>query len=125
MARWWMRSRRGTTPAGWSTISLYPNPNAYAPGYQEKQVWTWPPAPAHETRAALTNAWMGNQLPGAVNFIPGVQLSKFTWNVPTSYANTLKNQQFNKGFNIQGYSSIQNASLQQQIQQAWQNRSGM
>lgn len=124
MARWWMTKKRGTAPAGWENIVLSPNPNtAYL--YQEKQVWTWPPAPAHETRAALTNMWQGNQLPGPVNFIPGVALSKFIWNVPTSYANTLRNQQFNVGFNIQGYSATQNASLQQAIQQAWQNRSGM
>jgi hypothetical protein len=116
------RKRGGTIPGGYKDTVLYPNQVAWAPGYQEKQNWQYPPAPAHEQRSALINAWQGNQLPGPTNFIPGVALSRFTWNVPTSYANTLKNQQYNVGFNIQGYGSVQNAALQQAIQQAWQNR---
>lgn len=126
MARgdWFSRFRKnaGTRPAGDKQILLYPSPTIWGPGYQEKQVWTWAPAPAHEQRGALTNAWMGNQLPGPTNFIPNVALSKFTWNIPTSYANTLKNQQYNVGLNIMGMSSVQNSTLQAQIQQAWQNR---
>jgi hypothetical protein len=121
--KWFKRgSRSGTKPAGYVNIVLHPS-NVAQYFYQEKQNWTWAPAPAHETRGALTNAWMGNQLPGPTNFIPNVPLSNFTWNVPTSYPNALlKNVQYNKGFNIGGYSAIQNATLQAAIQQAWQNR---
>lgn len=118
---WPFRSKRGTAPDGFRTIVLSPNPNVQY-FYQEKQVYPWPNVPAHETRAALTNCWQGNQLPGPVNFIPGVAKSKFTWNVPTSYMNTLKNQQYNRGFNIQSYSSVQSASLMAQVQQLWANR---
>ncbi len=120
---WWNRNKSGSKPAGYSDIVLHPSTVAWAPGYQEKQNWTWPYVPAHESRGALTNAWMGNQLPGPTNFIPGVPLSKFTWNIPTSYPNALlKNVQYNRGFNLHGQSTIQNASLQAAIQQAWQNR---
>ncbi len=122
MARWWAIKKRGTAPQGYKETFLYPNPTTMQPGYQEKQNWQYAPVPAHEQRGALTNAWMGNQLPGPTNFIPGVAKSTFTWNVPTSYANTLKNQQYNVGRNIQGYGAIQNAALQRAIQQAWQNR---
>jgi hypothetical protein len=117
-----LRLKRGSRPAGDRTIVLYPSPVAYAPGYQEKQTYPWPSAPAHEQRSALVNAWQGNQLPGPTNFIPNVPLSHFVWNVPTSYMNTLRNQQYNVGMNIMGMSTIQNSTLQAQIQQAWQNR---
>jgi hypothetical protein len=116
------RRRGGTAPQGYRETVLYPSDVAWAPGYQEKQNWQYPSVPAHEQRSALVNAWEGNQLPGPTNFIPNVPLSRFTWNVPTSYANTLKNQQYNVGFNIHGYGSVQNAALQKAIQQAWQNR---
>src|ERR1700747_917871 len=117
-----IRLKRGSRPRGDTQILLYPSPTAWAPGYQEKQGYPWPPAPAHEQRSALVNAWSGNQLPGPTNFIPNVALSNFLWNVPTSYANTLKNQQYNVGMNIMGMSTVQNSTLQAQIQQAWQNR---
>jgi len=120
--KWFKGLRGGTKPAGYTNIVLHPS-NTTQYFYQEKLNWTWAPAPAHEQRGALTNAWMGNQLPGPTNFIPGVPLSKFTWNVPTSYSNSLrKNVQYNRGFNLHGQSAIQNASLQAAIQQAWQNR---
>jgi len=120
--RWPWERTVGTTPVGMIPITYsydYPQHN-----YQVKERYPWPNVPAHETWAALSNAWGGNQLPGPTNFIPGVELSKFTWNVPTSYANTLMNQQYNKAFNIQGYGNVQNAIMMKQIQQAWQNRSG-
>lgn len=122
--RWFQRTKRGSRPIGFAPIQLAPSPVAQY-YYQEKQPYNWPSVPAHETRAGLTNAWQGNQLPGPINFIPGVQLSKFTWNVPTHYMNSLINQQYNKGFNTQGMSSVQSATLQTQILQAWQNRSGL
>lgn len=117
-----MRLKRGTRPRGDVPILLYPSPTTMAPGYQEKQTYPWPPTPAHEQRSALVNAWQGNQLPGPTNFIPNVANSQALWNVPTSYANTLKNQQYNVGLNIMGMSTVQNSTLQAQIQQAWQNR---
>lgn len=90
--------------------------------YQVKSNWPWPPAPAHETMAALTNCWSGNQLPGPTNFIPGVLKSKYTWNVPTSYANTLLNQQYNAGFNIHSYGAYQTSVLAMKAQKSWQDR---
>lgn len=118
-----LKARLGSRPSSMQNIVLSANPTTMQPGYQEKQNWPWLPVPAHEQISALTNAWMGNQLPGPTNYIPGVPLSNFVWNVPTSYANTLKNQQYNVGMNIMGMSSVQNSSLQAAIQQAWQNRS--
>ena len=117
------RRGRGSAPQGFIPIMLGPDWPQH--NYQVKQTYPWPNAPAHETRAALTNCWSGNQLPGPVNFIPGVAVSKYVWSVPTSYSNSLKNQQYNVGFNIQGMSSMQSASLMAQIQQTWQNRSGV
>jgi hypothetical protein len=102
-------------------IQLYSNQNAEY-FYQEKQVFPWPSAPAHEQRSALVNCWTGNQLPGDVNFIPGVAASYHLWNIPTSYANTFKNQQFNRGFNIQNETPMQQADLLQQAITNWQNR---
>ena len=118
--RWFSPRKKGTAPDGFVPVMYREDYPAHF--YQEHWNWPWPPAPAHEQRGALTNAWNGNQLPGPTNFIPGVPLSKGTWNVPTSYANSLRNQQFNAGFNIQGYSAWQNATLQQQVQLQWQNR---
>lgn len=120
---WTWKKKHGTAPDGYQPITLHPSQSSQY-YYQEKQNWTWGNAPAHETRAALVNCWTGNQLPGDTNFIPGVPLSSFTWNVPTSYANTLKNQQYSAGMNIQSQSAYQSGALLQQIQQAWQNRSG-
>lgn len=120
----WFRRRKknsGSTPKGMEQIALYSNP-ATAYFYQEKQVFPWANAPAHEQRSALINCWTGNQLPGMVNFIPGVPGSYDLWNVPTSYANTLKNQQFNKGLNIQNETVYQQADLLQQAITNWQNR---
>lgn len=116
------RKGRGTKPQGDAQILLYPRPSTMGPGYQEAQTYPWPPAPAHEQRSALVNAWQGNQLPGPTNFIPNVQLSQAVWNHPTAYQNTLRNQQYNVGLNIMGMSTVQNSTLQAQIQQAWQNR---
>lgn len=117
-----MRRKRGSAPQGYVNISYGYD---YAQhDYQAKWSWPWPPAPAHEQRSALTNFWRGNwnALPPSINFIPGVQQSKFVWNVPTSYQNTLKNQQYNAGYNLDSMSAYSSASLNQQIQQAWQNR---
>lgn len=121
--RWWLPRRgRGSAPTSWTNISYSPDYPQH--DYQTKWVWPWPTVPAHETRGALTNAWTGNQLPGPTNYIPGVGLSKATWNVPTSYANTLKNQQYNVGFNIQSASAWNSAYMQAIAMQAWQNRTG-
>lgn len=117
-----MNRRKGAKPYAWAPIQLAPNPHAMAPGYQEKQTWPWPSAPAHEQRSALVNCWTGNQLPGDVNFIPGVWQSYSTWNIPTSYANTLKNQQFNVAQNILTQSSWSSAQAQQIAQIQWANR---
>lgn len=114
------RKKKGTFPDAFIPINLMQD--AAQHDYQTKWTWPWPNVPAHEQRSALTNFWSGNQLPGYTNFMPGVPLSKFTWNVPTSYANTLRNQQYNSGFNIQGYSAYQNATLLQQVQMQWQAR---
>lgn len=119
----WPKRKHGTLPDKMVGIG-YTGP-AHMVAYQTRENYPWYSVPAHETRAALTNAWQGNQLPGPVNFIPGVALSRFTWNVPTSYMNSLKNQQYNAGFNIMGQGSVQQAAMNQAIQQAWQNRSGM
>lgn len=103
-------------------------PPAYGPDYpmehqyQAMNTWVYPSVPAHEQRSALINCWTGNQLPGECNYIPGVQSA--LWNHPTSYANTLVNQQYNQGYNIQTGSVLQNAQLQVSIMQAWLNRSG-
>lgn len=120
---WPFPRKSGTAPEGFSTIALTPSPVAQY-YYQEKQTYPWPSAVPHQTRAALTNAWNGNQLPGATNFIKGVPSSRFVWNVPTSYPNTLKNQQYNKGYNIQGMGAWNTGLLQTQVYQAWQNRTG-
>lgn len=122
---WWFRRKKnaGTIPQGMTSVVLHPNPNAQY-FYQEKVNWTWGSAPAHEQRSALVNAWQGNQLPGPTNFIPGVPLSHFTWNIPTSYANSLVwQQQYNKAYNIQSSTPQQQAAMLQQAIQAWQNRS--
>ena len=117
----WKR-KKGTQPDGMVDVVLHPSDTSMY-YYQEKQTYNWPSAPAHEQRSALVNCWSGNQLPGPTNFIPGVPLSSFTWNVPTSYANTFKNQQFNKGFNIQNSTPQQQASLLEQAIVNWQARS--
>lgn len=108
-------------PAKWGNVQLYPSQQAQY-FYQEKQTWPWASAPAHEQRSALVNCWTGNQLPGDTNFIPGVLNSYMLWNVPTSYANTFKNQQFNKGFNIVNSTPYQQATLLEQALQNWQSR---
>lgn len=112
---------KSSKPSNWGVISLSPNPNTQY-YYQEKQSWPWPSAPAHEQRSALVNNWTGNQLPGPTNFIPGVSQSYGLWNIPTSYANTLKNTQYNSGYNIGSQSSYSTALLQQIAQLQWQNR---
>lgn len=114
------RRDQGSAPAGWAPVSYHEDQPLHT--YQNKWTWPWPHAPAHETRAALTNNWTGNQLPGLTNFIPNVPASVGVWNVPTSYSNTLRNQQYNVGLNTSGMSSMQSASLMTMIQQAWQNR---
>jgi hypothetical protein len=121
--KWWKSHNRskGSKPQGLDPIVLYPNPNAQY-FYQEKWSWPWPNVPAHEQRSALVNAWMGNQLPGLTNFIPGVPASYSLWNIPVSYANTLVNQQFNSGLNIQLETPVQQADLLQQAITNWQNR---
>jgi hypothetical protein len=111
---------KGSTPAGMGTISYYDDYPLHT--YQNMITWNWPNVPAHEQRSALINNWTGNQLPGGTNFIPGVGLSNFTWNVPTSYANTLKNQQYNMGYNIQSQSAFSSSQMQVMAQQAWMNR---
>lgn len=122
MKQFWKRRRsQGSVPAKWGSVTLYPSQQAQY-FYQEKQTWPWPSAPAHEQRSALVNCWTGNQLPGATNFIPGVLASYMTWNVPTSYANTFKNQQFNVGFNIQQSTPMQQATILEQAIQNWQSR---
>lgn len=118
---WMRRKSQGSVPKTMTQVQLYPSMTAQY-FYQEKQNWPWAPAPAHEQRSALTNCWEGNQLPGPTNFIPGVLASYMTWNVPTSYANTLMNQQYNKGLNIQNSSVFQQSDLLQQALQNWQAR---
>lgn len=122
MANWFFKRRsKGSTPIGMQPIQLGTNPSA-AYFYQEKQTFPWPSAPAHEQRSALANCWTGNQLPGDVNFIPGVAASYALWNIPTSYANTFKNQQFTKGVNTQLSTPYQQADLLQQALMNWQSR---
>lgn len=122
------RDKIGSKPLGMVDVGLYES-DTYITNYQDKQDWPYASAPAHEQRSALVNCWTGNQLPGYVNFIPGVQLSKFTWNHPSFYMNTpsgqgfiIGNQQYNIGRNIQTGSSIQAAQWQVQAYQAWLNR---
>lgn len=122
MKKWFTKRRsQGSMPKGLAPIYLTPNPNAVY-FYQEKQTYPWPSVPAHEQRSALVNCWTGNQLPGDVNFIPGVAASYATWNIPTSYANTLKNQQFTKGVNTQLDSAYHQSDLMAQAITNWQNR---
>lgn len=124
-----LRKALGSKPAGYEDIDLYDNP--FLTNYQDKWTWPWPPAPAHEQRSALVNCWTGNQLPGEVNFVPGVQQSKYLWNHPTFYQNTpsgqgfiIGNKQYNSGYNIMGGSAIQSAQWQVQAYQSWLNRTG-
>lgn len=118
---WRKRRSQGSLPLGMVPVTLYSNPNAEY-FYQEKQTYNWPSVPAHEQRSALVNCWTGNQLPGDTNFIPGVPLSGALWNIPTSYANTFKNQQFNNALNIQTSTPVQQANLLQQALVNWQSR---
>jgi hypothetical protein len=111
---------KGSKPAGFRNIEYYDDYPLHT--YQNMVAWTWPNVPAHEQRSALINAWTGNQMPGYTNFVPGVMQSNFTWNVPTSYANTLKNQQYNQGYNIQSQSAFSSSQLTILAQQAWMNR---
>lgn len=114
--------KRGSTPDGYTSVVLSPDYSQHF--YQVKQSYPWPNVPAHETYAAVSNCWNGNQLPGDVNFIPGVSISSKLWNVPTSYANSPVNRQYNVGYNIQGYSPVQNANVRNAALQIWQNRAG-
>lgn len=135
------RKNTGTRPEGYDDITL--SPGYYSLNYQDKWTFPWAPAPAHEQRSAIANCWTGNQLPGMINFIPGVNLSKFTWNVPTSYQNMaagrnydtymkylknsklqIGNTQYNKGFNIATSTSYQSSEWMLEALQAWQNRVG-
>jgi hypothetical protein len=120
---WWRRNKgKGSQPAAFAPVDLHPNPNAQY-FYQEKQTYNWPSVPAHEQRSALINCWSGNQLPGPTNTIPGVAISKALWNIPTTYANALlKQQQFNKAYNIQASVPMEQSSLMQQALANWQNR---
>ena len=120
---WYQRWRkgRGSAPKKMVDVNLYPSSHAQY-FYQEKQTYNWPSVPAHEQRSALVNCWQGNQLPSTTTFIPGVPASQFLWNVPTSYANTLVNQQYNKAFNIQQMTPQQQATMLQQAMMQWQNR---
>jgi hypothetical protein len=129
---WQLLSGRkvGSSPDRFDDVVLDYNPN-YETNYQDTWTWPWAPAPAHEQRSALVNCWTGNQLPGMVNFIPGVDLSKMTWNHPTFYQNSpagysykIGNKQYNVGRNIQTSSSIQSSQWQVQAYQAWLNRPG-
>jgi hypothetical protein len=119
---WWKRRKsQGSVPTAFVPVTLYPNPNAQY-FYQEKQTYNWPSVPAHEQLSALTNAWEGNQLPGPTNFIPGVQSSYILWNIPTSYMNTMKNVQFNKGYNIMNSTPTQQSDILKQAIANWQGR---
>lgn len=101
-------------------ILLYPNRNTKY-YYQEKQIFPWPSAPAHEQRSALVNCWKGNQLPSSLNFIPGVPVSNALWYHPTSYSNSISKQvQYNKGYNIQTMGSIEGSSLMKDALLRWQ-----
>lgn len=120
--KWWQRRKsQGSQPVGGTPVMLYPSGVAQY-FYQEKQTYPWPPAPAHEQRSALTNCWAGNQMPGYNNFIPGVAASHDLWNIPTSYMNTLKNVQYNRGMNIQLQGQVPQSDLLQQALANWQNR---
>ena len=118
----WFNRSKGSKPAGKVPILYgYDHPQH---DYQVKWTYPWPEAPARESRAALTNCWTGNQMPGYTNFIPAVALSNVSWLHSTSYMNTLDNQQYNVGYNIMVQTSVENAILTQMVQQAWQNRMG-
>lgn len=127
---WWRRMRHaGSKPAGYTELDY--NELPFLTNYQDKWVYPWYNVPAHEQRSALVNCWTGNQLPGEVNFVPGVEQSKYLWNYPTFYMNTpsgqgfnIGNVQYNVGKNIQTSSSMQAANWQKQAYLAWLNRAG-
>lgn len=88
--------------------------------YQEKQIWPWPSAPAHEQRSALVNCWHGNQLPSNMTYIPGVPVSTALWAHPVSYSNTISKQvQYNKGYNIQLQQPVEQSTLMKQALYNW------
>lgn len=103
-------------PAG--TTALFYTPADVEYTRQDKISWIWPPA-VHQGQ--YTNTWWGNQLPGTGVQIPGVQA--VMWYHPRTLMNNPNwAVQYNKGYNIQSQGAVQSAVLQQQIQQAWQNR---
>lgn len=128
--KWWDNKKRGSRPDGWTDIILdYGRPEHR--DYQDEWNWPWAPAPAHETLRAVSNCWTGNQMPGFINFIPGVPQSKVLWNQPTFYQNLpagggynyrVGNLQYNSGFNIGTLSQYNTAQIQQQAYQAWAAR---
>lgn len=124
------RRKKGTKPQAWTDIT-YGYGMYESRDYQDTWTWPWAPGVPLQTRAAVTNAWHGNQLPGEVNFIPGVAQSKFLWNQPTFYQNLpagggfnykIGNVQYNSGFNIEGMTQYSTANLQATAYQAWINR---
>jgi hypothetical protein len=128
--RWFGNHKRGTKPDGWTDVT-YGYGQYESRDYQDTWNWPWPPNPARETLRAVSNCWTGNQLPGYVNFIPGVPQSKFVWNQPTFYQNLpsgggynyrIGNIQYNSGFNIESLSQYGTAQMQQQALQAFQAR---
>jgi hypothetical protein len=117
---WPFTKMTGSRPKGMNNIVYYDDYPLHT--YQNMISWNWPNVPAHEQRSALVNNWTGNQLPGDTIFIPGMAMSNYTWNIPTSYANSLLNQQYNQGYNIESMSAYSSGQLNVLAQQAWMNR---
>lgn len=112
------KPKAGSMPAGQTAMFYAPADVEYTK--QDKQSWIWAPA-VHQGQ--YTNTWWGNQLPGFGTTIPGVVSSQMLWYHPRTLMNNPNWAiQYNRGYNIQSQGAVQSAVLQQQIQQAWQNR---